>query len=188
MQTSREVILNTIDFSGPDRLGIDFPEPYGSDFYGAGLTPSPDGRPDGGRGADEWGAVWENIGASGIGEVKQSPLASWDDFPALKIPDIRDPRRFEGLREARAKAGDKFLYGVGLSLYARILYLRGLANAWCDIHAEPERLCELIDILTGMNLHVVEECAKAGCDAVMWYDDWGLQDRLMISPEKWREL
>ena len=188
MQTSREVILNTLTFNTPDRFGFDFPEPYGSDFWFMGMSPSPDNRPPSGNGTDEWGAVWENIGASDIGEVKEFPLKSWDDFPRLRVPDIRDPRRFEGIRGARQRVGDKFLLGWGISLYARAHYIRGLENTWCDIYTDPDKLGELLDILVGMNLYVIEQYAKEGFDGYIFCDDWGLQDRLMISPEAWRTL
>ena len=188
MQTPRDVIRNTIDFKGPDRLGIAFPEPYGNDFAGAGLTPSPDARPSGKSGIDEWGAVWENIGVCNLGEVKKPAMESWDDFPRLNIPDIRDPQRYSLIHGARKTAGDKFLIGWGISLYERVHFIRGLENTWADIYTDPGRLCELIDILVDMNLYVLGECAKEGYDGFMWCDDWGLQDRLMISPEKWREI
>ena len=188
MQTSRDVILNTIRFTGPDRFGFDFPEPYGTDFAGVGMSPSPDARPSGRNAVDEWGAVWDNIGVCNLGEVKTFPLESWDDFPKLHIPDIRDPKRFVNIRGARERAGDKFLMGWGVSLYERVHFIRGLENTWVDIYADPGKLCELIDILVDMNLYALEEYGKEGFDGFMFCDDWGLQERLMISPEKWREL
>ena len=188
MQTPREVILNTILFKGPDRFGIEFPEPYGSDIVGTGMSPSPDARPINKSDVDEWGAVWENIGVCHLGEVKKFPLESWEDFPKLHIPDIRDPKRFESVRGARKRAGDKFLMGHGVSLYERVHFIRGLENAWCDIYTDPGKLCELIDILVDMNLYALEQYAKEGVDGYMFCDDWGLQDRLMIQPGKWREL
>ena len=188
MQTPREVIRNTITFNSPDRLGRNFPDPHGNDFYWTWLSPSPDARPNGGSGVDEWGAVWENIGVSQLGEVKESPLKSWDDFPDLKIPDFRNPARFEYIRGARERAGDTFMLGTGVSLYERPHYLRGLENLWTDIHTDPERLGELIDIMVDMNLHILGEYAANDIDGLIMSDDWGLQDRLMISPEKWREI
>ena len=188
MQTPRDVILNTVTFKGPDRLGREFPEPYGRDFAFEGMVPNPDSRPAGGNGVDEWGAVWRNIGVCGVGEVQKAPLQSWDDFPNLKIPDIRDPKRWGSIRGARARAGDKFLMGWGFSLYARSHYIRGLENVWCDIHTDPDKLGGLVDILVDMYLYSLEQYAKEGFDGVMSADDWGLQDRLMISPERWREI
>lgn len=186
MMTSREVVHRAIRFEGPDRLPIDLPANYGSDFAGVGMDPSPDARPK--NGADEWGAVWENIGVSSLGEVKEFPIKSWDDFDTLTIPDIREERRWKGLDGARERAGDRFLLGGGISLYERAHFVRGLENLWCDIHIAPERLRQLLDILVDMNLHAVERYAEAGCDGYIFCDDWGLQDRLMIRPESWREL
>ena len=188
MQTPREVIHNTITFNHPDRLGHEFPEPHGNDFFGLGFGPSPDERPIKTGGIDEWGAVWENIGVCWLGEVKKYPLESWDDLPKLKIPNIREERRFSGIRGARGRAGDKFLIGGGVSLYERVHFIRGLENTWSDIYNEPEKLCALIDILVDMNLHVVEQYAAEQYDGIILGDDWGLQDRLMISPAKWREI
>ena len=188
MQTPRDVILNTVTFKGPDRFGFDFPEPYRSDFCWVAMSPSPDIRPRGHNVADEWGAVWGNIGVSAVGEVKQSPLESWDGFSTMHIPDIREPSRYADIRKGRAKAGGKFLIGFGVSLYERVHFMRGLENAWCDIHTDPEKLCEFIDVLVDMNLYAFEQYGKAGFDGVLIGDDWGLQDRLAVSPQKWREL
>ncbi|MGI6497054.1 MAG: uroporphyrinogen decarboxylase family protein [Kiritimatiellia bacterium] len=188
MQTPREVVQNTIAFTGPDRFARDFPDPYGCDFAGCGMRPSPDDRPPGGIGVDEWGSVWDNIGVCQLGEVKRYALPTWDDLPKLRIPDFRDPARYAGLKEARKNAGDRFLLGYGVSMYERIHFIRGLENTWCDIYEEPEKLCRLIDLLADMNLHAMEQYASAGVDGFIFCDDWGLQDRLMIAPETWRTL
>lgn len=188
MLTSRDNVRRAISFQGPEWLPHDFPADFGTDFAGVGMNPSPDLRPVGGRGVDEWGAVWENISTSQVGEVKEFPLKSWDDFLTFQIPDIRDPNRWVNMADARANAGDKFLFGYGISLYERVHFLRGLENTWLDIYEEPERLGELLDILVEMNVYAIEQFAAAGVDALIFPDDWGLQNRLMISPEKWREI
>lgn len=186
--TPREIIRRTVAFDSPARLGRDFPEPYGSDFSFTAMQPSPDDRPNHANQADEWGAVWSNIGDSNLGEVKEFPLASWDDLPSLSIPDIHRPDRWKLLSGARERAGDKYLVGFGISLYERVHFLRGLEETWCDIYESPDRLGELIDLLVEMNLVAIERYAAAGVDGIFWPDDWGLQDRLMISPDKWREI
>jgi len=184
--TSRENVARALTFSGPEWLPHDFPAPFGTDFAFTGMNPSPDDRPS--QGVDEWGAVWENIGVSRLGEVKEFPLQNWADFARLPIPDVRDKRRFDALRQARENAGDKFLVAHGISIYERVHFLRGLENTWMDIYDAPEQLCRLLDLLVEMNLFAIDEYARAGVDAVISCDDWGLQDKLMISPAKWREL
>ncbi|MDI7275829.1 MAG: uroporphyrinogen decarboxylase family protein, partial [Anaerolineae bacterium] len=186
MIDSREVVRRTILFQSPDRLAYDFPEPYGSDFASVEMNPSPDARPT--EGVDEWGAVWGNIGVSKLGQVKDYPLKDWSQFGSLNIPDINDPRRWQVLVGARERAGDRFLLGSGLSIYERVHFVRGLENTWADIHNAPDRLCELLDVLVEMNLAAIERYAAAGVDGFIFCDDWGLQDRLMISPGSWRAL
>ena len=183
---STEVVRRAVRFEGPDRLPRSLPDPYGSDFSWIGMTPSPDYRPS--SGADEWGAVWENIGISNMGQVKEFPLKSWTDFEALKIPDITEPRRWENLKGVRDRAGDKFLLAGGVSLYERVHFIRGLENTWADTYQAAEELGKLIDIFVDMNLYAVERYAEAQVDGLFWCDDWGLQDRLMISAEAWRRI
>lgn len=186
MTTSRDIVAKTIRFERPERLAYCLADPYGSDFAFSGMRPSPDARPK--SGTDEWGCVWENIGVSNLGEVKAHPLKEWSDWDTLAVPDIRDPARWRHLAEAREKAGDKFLLASGISLYERAHFLRGLENLWCDILIEPDKLGRLLDLLVDMNLYAIERYARAGADGYIWCDDWGLQNRLMISPDAWRAL
>jgi len=184
--TSREIVKNTIHFKGATRLPCNFPEKYGyfSDFHGCGMNPNPDGRRS--SGTDEWGCVWANAGVSNLGEVKEYPIKEWADLDRIKIPDMREKNRFEGVRNM--KPTDKYVLAGGLSIYERAHFLRGLENTWADLYEAPEQLCRLLDILVGMNLEAIEEYAKCGADGYMFCDDWGLQNTLMISPAMWREF
>lgn len=182
----REIVSRTVRFQTPDRLPRDFPGDFGCDFAWAGMDPSPDARPS--FGTDEWGAVWHNIGVSHLGEVKGFPLKDWSEFGSLTIPDIRDPARWKSLEGARDRAGEQFLLGAGLSIYERVHFIRGLKNTWTDMYTNPDELQKLLSILVDMNLVAIEHYAEAGCDGLIFCDDWGLQDRLMIRPESWREF
>jgi uroporphyrinogen decarboxylase len=184
--TPREVVWRTVRWQGADRIPYELPEGYGSDFAYVGMNPSPDARPR--RGVDEWGAIWDNIGVSQLGQVKDYPLKDWADWDALTIPDISDPARWRELEGARERAGDKFLLAPGISLYERLHFVRGLENTWMDILEAPDELGRLIDVLVEMNLYAIERFATAGADGYIFCDDWGLQDRLMISPCDWREV
>lgn len=186
MLSSREVVRRAILFQTPDRLPQEFPGDAANDFFWLGMSPSPDDRPSQGR--DEWGAVWENLGVAAMGEVKEYPLLDWADFDRLPIPDITLPSRWVNLDGARERAGDKFIITHGLSIYERIHMIRGLENTWMDIYEYPDELIHLIDILVDMNLYAIKRYAEAGADGYIFNDDWGLQNRLMISPEKWRAI
>ncbi|MDO8587338.1 MAG: uroporphyrinogen decarboxylase family protein [Armatimonadota bacterium] len=184
--TPKEVVIRAIRFQSPGRLPRNLAPEYGSDFAFAGMSRSPDLRP--GAGIDEWGCVWENIGVSKHGEVKDFPLKDWSGWDKLQIPDIRDPARWEDLDGARDGATDKFLLAYGVSLYERVHFVRGLENTWADTLNNPDELGKLIDILVEMNLYAIERFAQAGADGYYFCDDWGLQKGLMISPRSWRAI
>lgn len=187
--TPKEIVRRTVAFDKPDRLARSFPEKYGNDFFRLGMSFSPDYRPCSKKEEkDEWGAVWENIGICTIGEVKEHPLKEWRDFDKLSIPDIRNPERWKNLKEQVSQAGDKYILSNGISLYERVHFIRGLENTWMDIYDNPDELRNLIDILVEMNIYAIERYADAGADGFIFSDDWGVQDRLMISPDKWREF
>ncbi len=188
--TPREIVRRTIAFASPERLPRSFPEKYGDDFAWIGMSPSPDARPGNKAGleTDEWGAVWENLGVCNLGEVKEFPLKTWDDFKTLKIPDIAAPGRWENLPGARARAGDRYLLAGGISLYERAHFLRGLENLWLDIYDERENLEKLLDVLVDLNLGAIARYRAESPDGYIFWDDWGLQNQLMISPGAWREI
>ena len=184
--TSQELVMNSILFKSPERLAYDFPENYGSDFVFVNMSPSPDDRPK--NGIDEWGAVWKNIGNMNLGEVQEFPLKEWSQLSNLKIPDISDDKRWKSLENIREQAGEKFILASGVSIYERVHFIRGLENTWMDIYENPEKLGEIIDILVEMNLYAIKRYAELGADGYIFPDDWGLQNKLMISPEKWRQI
>ena len=102
MQTSREVVARTIRFARAwSGWRMTLPEPYGTRLCRGGhdarrrMTGPAHGR-------DEWGAVWENIGVCQLGEVKEFPLKTGQDFDQLPIPDIHDPTALGGLWTGRA--------------------------------------------------------------------------------------
>jgi hypothetical protein len=183
--TGRENVKRTLYFETPERYAFDFPEPYGTDFLTTGIDPSPDRRPP--NGADDWGCVWECLGSTNLGEVKDSPLKDWKDFDKLTIPEVKDSA-FDSVRKAKREAGDKYILGNIISIYERLHFVRGLENTWCDIIEEPDNLKMFVGLLADINIKIIKEYAKLGVDGVISCDDWGLQERLMINPRDWREI
>jgi hypothetical protein len=184
--TSKEIVRASLYFKGPERYAFDFPEKYGSDIYVCGMNPGPDGRFS--NGTDEWGCVWSTGTTTQLGEVHEHPLKSWDDLDKLTIPDFMEDRRWESMKTARKKAGDKYLMSHVCSINERIHFLRGLENLWCDIIEDPEPVKKLLNILVERNIEAINRYADYGTDGIMIVDDWGLQDRLMINPEHWRAI
>lgn len=189
--TSEELVKATIQFAKPERVAWFLPEKWGSDLAFATMDPHADARPVyAGEQVDEWGSVWDNIGVCRLGEVKHPVLAEWKNYDKMTIPDVLAPYRWKNAEALVVEhhRQNKYIIAYGMSIYERIHFLRGLENTWEDIYLEPERLKDLIQLLVDMNLKLIGKLKELGIHGLMFCDDWGLQDKLMISPDKWYEF
>jgi uroporphyrinogen-III decarboxylase len=58
-----------------------------------------------------------------------------------------------------------------------------------DLVLERENIDKLHDMVTtAMEKVIVKIGETTGADAIMFAEDWGIQDRLLINPEMWREI
>ena len=201
--TSRELVSRCIEFRSPDRiplcLEIDQTRPenravrdaiwrtYTTDIFQA-MNADPEFAPSP-AGEDEWGCVWESMGET-MGEVTGIPLPDWDAFSAWKsrIPDMSLSRRYDATRALRKERSESYIMGGLGAVMMNLIYFRGYAGYMTDIHLERRNLAELVDLIYRNVGEQVVGYADAGCDAVIAWEDWGLQDRLMIDPHMWRDL
>lgn len=192
--TARERVRKAVSFQGPDRVPIDLPGPYGTDFLGVGADPEPDWKPSVNteiRWEDEYGSIWEKFpGDLTMGQVKFHPLSDYAHLDDFRFPDYKNPLRYESAAKAIAEnKQEKFvLAGIPLSLIHRLEYLRGHEEAWTDAYIYPEKLERLLDKLADIAIDSIENFARLGVDGIISCDDWGLQDRPMLAPEIFRKF
>ncbi len=142
---------------------------------------------------DEWGNVFERLGPSGSGEVVKPAMPDWgrlDETLAL----LATPPPAEPLARYRAEIqqdnGAHYYLAVVQhpSLFAACHDLRGLVNLFVDFYEHRQEVERLLDRLAESQIACVDLLAGTGVHGVMGYDDWGLQDRPLISPALWRRL
>ena len=191
MMTSREIVKKTVLFQNPPRIAHSLPEPWQNDFCGTGPAPDPDFAPSK-PGEDEWGCVWEKLGDEDLsmGQVKSQSLSDYSKLESYPFPNYRNPRRSdEPRRQAKNNPEEKFfLAGIPLALNHRTDYLRGFENLMMDPYLYPVEFARLLDIQAEIAVDAVERLAECGADGIISCDDWGLQDRVMMSPEIFRKF
>lgn len=192
---SREIVRRTLEYSGPERLAASFPEPYWRDLRGThyqlvGYKPEwqtvAPGRQEY---VDEWGNTWARLDTTSKGEPYRGVLEDWSRLDSLELPDLANPANFDGVRAVCSDpANDRFTTG-GLPGFPFNIarYMRNLDNFFMDLLLEPERVDVLLTRLEDLLAATIVQYAKAGVDAVMFPEDWGTQESLMISPELWRK-
>lgn len=155
------------------------------------MDPHIDARPASrGQQRDEWGALWNNIGISRLGEIIEYPLANWDNFATYRFPDILDSKRWEHLQQRPVNVDTTSSSASAAWRLRTHIHFLDLENTWTDIYLEPDNLHRLLDKLVEMNLEAMPRFPGAlGADGFAFCDDWGLpKNKLMISPDKWMEF
>lgn len=188
--TGRERVRRAVLFQGPDRIPRALPDPWGNDFIGVGAGTDPDWKP-GKPGEDEWGCVWEkDAEGKTMGQVTFHPLSDYSMFDDFPFPDYSLPARYENAKETiKTNSEEKFvLAGIPLSFIHRLEYLRGHVEAWTDSYEHPDELGTLLDKFADIAIESIKNLAEIGVDGITSADDWGLQDRPMVSPNIFREF
>lgn len=208
MMTSRERVIAAIEFKGPDRVPIHhavFPgalwrhgeklvkllnEIYPDDFGNRFAIPSkPEGEGLFVRFTDEWGSEWVMKKGYTTGEVKKPALDDWSKWKGYRFPPPPPESHFEALKaRIETEKHQRYVLGGGGNLFERMQFLRGTENLFADLAEDREELHELADRLVDYYININYRYLKAGVDGVYFGDDWGGQNRLLISPQKWRSF
>lgn len=205
--TSKERVRKAIRFEGPDRVPHFLPDGKENDIIWAAswnLGGNPAGAAkqdwiaadgDFQEMIDAWGVVWRRHKTdSGKGEAKGYPIVDITKQDEYEFPDLNNSEYFEKVRccvqENSIDANPKYVLGVApfSSLNEGTHNIRGLDNMFLDYYTQTEHLKGLIARLAQKQAESIKLLAQAGCDGVMFYDDWGLQDRLMVSPQTIEEF
>lgn len=172
-------------------------QPRLDDLCGVGPSAHPAGQrqwQDDGEGGelqrDEWGNLWRRLkGRTTAGEVIEPAIRDWADLEAYCPPTLADPARYQAAARACEQNQDRYrLGGIAACSFNAARYLRGMEPYLRDCAAEPEQIRRLNRMVSELVLAQVDIYADIGADGVFFCEDWGTQERLLVSPRMWREL
>ena len=140
------------------------------------------------RRIDNWGVTYERTLGSGLahGEKADVPIKDITRQAKYVFPDLLNPKYFEKPRQwianDKAAANPRYVLGVMpfSSLNEGTHNLVELDKMFIAYYENPDDLKALIGRLAAGQAESIRRLAEIGCDGVMAYDDWGLQDRLMV--------
>ncbi len=194
--TSRERVIRCLTFSGPDRIPLMLPEPYPQDVCWGPLSPDPDWRPyrtwemeDGAQWEDEWHNVWKRFSNTSRGEVIEGALKSWDQLDSYEFPRFDLPSRYEEAARLFEEKPDLYHLGPLPGFpFAIMRYLRMVETFLADVLLYPDEVNRLQRRVIDLLKNCMSQWAKVGADGVIFAEDWGTQERLLISPKLWEEM
>jgi uroporphyrinogen decarboxylase len=186
---SKELVKRAVEFKSPGKLPLLYFNKYTerSDIKFVEYNVASDFKYKG-TAISEWGFVWETFDDT-MGQPKDEPIKSWDDFKGYIPPDPDAPGRYDHIEQEIKANFDKYIMGVlGITGFNIVTFIRGFENSMEDLYLERENIEELIDMVISFENGIIRNYAKFGIDAVSFGDDWGTQNSLMISPQLWREV
>ncbi len=199
--TSREIIRRVVEHDNPPRIGFSYSNFHGKsrlrDIVSVGPKADPDfdeNRREDGKGGelweDEWGCTWRRlIDWTKGGEVVGPAITSREDLESYEPPNLDDPSRYEHAPEVRENNADRYLLG-GLTgcCFNRARYLPTFSTylEWCA--GDPDLVQDLNRMVSDVVLGQVDIYADIGCDGVFFCEDWGTQERLLVSPAMWERM
>ena len=192
--TSREIIQAVLAFADPPRIGLQLAQPHTNDIlFGWRQSKPPELLPTQGNEAwrrkDEWGVTWASLTEYDKGEVVAGAIEDWAQLADYSPPDLGQTECYAEATSQFAADKERFRLGGLDGMTFKIAQgLRRLDNYLCDLALQPEKIARLHEMVRAELLKNIDAWADAGADGVMFWEDWGTQDRLMISPEMWREV
>jgi hypothetical protein len=211
MMTSRERVIRALSFQPIDRAPRDlwvvpateFGQPedvtdirfrYPSDIVRPEGELPPGDRSLGvpyepGEYVDAWGCRWQVAQRGMMGDVHVAPLTDDAQIAAYRPPDeVLD--RFDA-REINRSCATTSRFALAWSdvrPFERLQFLRGREAALVDMATGSQSLRSLLAMVHDYNCRELARWAASDVDGVVFRDNLGSQQSLLVSPEIWRDL
>jgi hypothetical protein len=139
-------------------------------------------------GEKEWGYVFETLDPErSFGQVKHPPATDWDTALKIKAPDPDAPGRFTHMPDLLRKYPDRYILGnLSISGFGAMTGIRGFTDVLEGLYTDPDKVVALAEKVFGYERGLIRQWARNGANGVSFFDDWGTQEALMVSPEQWR--
>ncbi len=136
----------------------------------------------------EWGFTWQQLDET-MGQPSEPVIQDWQDLSRLKVPNPSEPQRFQDITEFNRRYPDRFrIASLGLSGFTTMSFLRGFDHLMIDMVENPSFVQALADCVFGFEERLIANLPQYGFDAVGFFDDWGTQKGMFLSPACWRRI
>ncbi len=192
MQTSYELVKNSIYFNNPDRLPLEFGSLGFSDTHYVNWNQKGTGDRNKRKTLDEWNCQWGRTEEKNMGQVIGHPLKEWDDLDSFQWPDPDNPSFYQGMEKRFAGSQDKYIKtGIFMLLFERMHALRGFENVLTDLYLEQEKIAFLADRIVDYNIKIIRNISEKFPGEIHGFsfsDDWGTEESTFISKKMWDDF
>jgi uroporphyrinogen decarboxylase len=122
----------------------------------------------------------------------ERPVLTEPSLAGYVFPDLdalfNDEWRAEAMSAIESTTDHFTVIGFGFGLFERTWALRGFNDALMDAAGDPGFYDELAEQVTVHQLDIIERIVELPVDGVMFSDDWGYQQGVLLGPERWRRF
>ncbi|MBK9121392.1 MAG: methyltransferase [Phycisphaerales bacterium] len=138
---------------------------------------------------DEWGCAFVTLQQHVMGEVRDPLVKSYTG----DLDKVRPPWAWVEINpdpvNRSCAASDGFMAALApIRPFERMQFLRGTENLLKDIARRPAGFFTLRERVHEWACALLTHWVQTDIDGIVWYDDWGTQQNLLIRPQVWREL
>ncbi len=142
------------------------------------------------HGRDSWGVQWELRDPRSDSFPVTHPVGLPETLEDYPFPSPDEPQITERARNLASKVDREsvVLFGDnGWGLFERSWLLLGMSRFFVWSFRYPEALKRLIERIAEVKVKITERLiTEVGVDIIGYGDDWGMETRLLLSPERWR--
>ena len=117
------------------------------------------------------------------------PSPSFEGFTFPDLDELYTPAWREEALHFINRNDDRFLVaGFGFGLFERTWTLRGFNEALMDAAGDPDFYDELVQRIADHQAAIIEHLLDLPVDGIMFSDDWGYQQGVLLGPDRWRRF
>ena len=147
------------------------------------------------NGIDRWNVTWNGgFPARCEWEPEQlsyathHPISDLSQLDEYEFPDPSEPGLTDGLLDGIDRDQVLISGRIQSCLFERALSLVGMENLLIAVLDQQDRVRSLLQRIADYQIVIVQRYLCLGVDNIRATDDYGGQDRLLISPKLWRSL
>ena len=142
---------------------------------------------------DEWGIGWRRVRYAGdcyYTEPTNHPLSDAKKLDSFELPNFAEEQRYTEIQGLLTRYGSEYVIiaEVACTLFELSWYLRGLQRVLMDFVNNKDFMHEYLAKLRQWIETAGKKLASMGVDVIFVGDDFGMQDRMLVSPQVFRDF
>lgn len=138
---------------------------------------------------DEWGVGWKHSTIAHLSGMSHpmKHMTSLKEIEQFPLPDLLEDYRWEGFKAKvdAVKAQGLCAVYFAVQVFEPTWYLRGMEELLIDMYDDDEKAIACLERVTKIQEALCGKLAEAGIDIIVYGDDVGTQNSLLMSKDIW---